>query len=71
MGTLPTLYGAFATVQGGEFFGPDGLGEMRGYPKQITSNKRSYDEAAAARLWTVSEELTGVHYTALESRVTA
>jgi hypothetical protein len=38
------------------------MGEMRGNPVKVGSNHRSRDEAAAARLWAVSEELTGEHY---------
>ncbi len=36
---------------------------QRGWPKKVQSNGRSHDEVDAARLWTVSEELTGVTYT--------
>jgi hypothetical protein len=36
--------------------------EMRGYPKKVGSNARSRDEAAAKRLWTVSEDMTHVNY---------
>ncbi|GIO69845.1 oxidoreductase [Paenibacillus sp. JTLBN-2024] len=62
MGVLPTLYAATApNVQGGDYFGPTRL-ELRGYPKKVDSNTRSHDEAAARRLWTVSEELTQVKY---------
>jgi NAD(P)-dependent dehydrogenase (short-subunit alcohol dehydrogenase family) len=65
-GALPTLYAAVDTVvNGGEYFGPDGLGGMRGYPKKIKSNDRSYDEAVAAKLWTESVKLTGEAYAAL------
>ena len=32
------------------------------YPKKVESNDKSHDEAVAARLWDVSEELTGVSY---------
>jgi len=39
---------------------------MRGYPVKEKSSDASYDEATARSLWLVSEELTGVHYTALE-----
>jgi hypothetical protein len=42
--------------------GPDGLFEQRGYPKIVTSNRRSHDEATAAALWERSEQLTGVTY---------
>ena len=49
-------------VQGGQYYGPDGLGEWRGDPKLTQSNQKSYDEAVQDRLWTVSEELTGVTF---------
>lgn len=62
MGALPTLYAATASaVRGGEYYGPRGL-QVWGYPTRVRSNHRSYDIAAAARLWAVSEELTGVRY---------
>ncbi len=60
MGALPTLFGATAPdVYGGDYFGPGGFMEMQGHPKRVKSNDRSYDEKVAARLWEVSEELTG------------
>jgi NAD(P)-dependent dehydrogenase (short-subunit alcohol dehydrogenase family) len=63
MGMLPTLYAATAPdVRGGDFFGPGGLGQMRGYPRKAGSSTRSHDEAVARRLWTVSEELIQVKY---------
>lgn len=63
MGALPTLYAiAAAEVRGGDFIGPDGLGEMRGYPRKVESNRRSHDPESARRLWEVSEQLTGVRY---------
>ena len=66
MGALPTLYAAgVAEVRGGDYVGPDGLGEMWGYPKKVESSARSRDPETAARLWEVSEELTGVRYAAL------
>ena len=69
-GALPTLYAATAgNVRGGEYFGPDGRGEMRGHhPKQVSFSRAAHDEAAAARLWAVSEELTGVTFEALTAR---
>jgi NAD(P)-dependent dehydrogenase (short-subunit alcohol dehydrogenase family) len=68
-GALPVLYAATAEdVHGGEYFGPDGPGEMRGrHPKQVQFSRAAHDEAAAARLWAVSEELTGVTFEALTS----
>jgi NAD(P)-dependent dehydrogenase (short-subunit alcohol dehydrogenase family) len=63
MGALPALYAATAPgVQGGDYYGPGGWQEMRGYPTKVQSSARSHDAAVAARLWAVSEELTGVRY---------
>ena len=62
-GALPQLYAATAPdVQGGFYIGPDGGGERRGHPTTVSPNKRALDTAAAARLWEISEELTGVSY---------
>jgi NAD(P)-dependent dehydrogenase (short-subunit alcohol dehydrogenase family) len=61
MGALPTLRAATdPAVQGGEYYGPDGLGEMRGHPKKVGSSAYSKRADVAAQLWTLSEELTGV-----------
>ena len=63
MGALPTLRAATdPSAKGGQYYGPDGLGEGRGHPKLVESSKKSHDEAVQARLWKVSEELTGVTY---------
>jgi NAD(P)-dependent dehydrogenase (short-subunit alcohol dehydrogenase family) len=59
MGALPTLYAAVVDLPSGTFVGPDGLFEGRGHPHIVTGAGRAYDEEAAARLWAVSEELTG------------
>jgi NAD(P)-dependent dehydrogenase (short-subunit alcohol dehydrogenase family) len=65
-GALPQLYAATAPeVNGGEYFGPSGLGEQRGYPKRVDSTSASKDPESAARLWTLSENLTGVSYSSL------
>ena len=63
MGALPTLRAATDPgVLGGQYFGPDGFAEMRGYPKVVASSGRSHDVDLQRRLWAVSEELTGVAY---------
>jgi hypothetical protein len=63
MGALPTLRAATdPDVVGGQFYGPRGLGEQRGYPKPVRSSAQSHDEELQHRLWQVSEELTGVYY---------
>jgi hypothetical protein len=62
-GALPALYAATSSeVHGGGFYGPNGFREMRGYPVEVRAEAQAYDESLAARLWDVSEELTGVHY---------
>ena len=66
MGALPTLYAATAPdIQGGDYIGPDGLGEQWGHPKKVRSNSRSHDPEAQRRLWEISEQLVGVRYDAL------
>ena len=63
MGALPTLRAATdPTVLGGQYYGPGGLGQTRGYPKIVGSSKKSHDADRQRRLWAVSEELTGVTY---------
>jgi NAD(P)-dependent dehydrogenase (short-subunit alcohol dehydrogenase family) len=62
-GALPELYAATVDgVQSGDYFGPHGLFEQKGFPERVQGNRRSRDEAVAVRLWSVSEELTGVTY---------
>lgn len=63
LGALATLRAATdPAVQGGQYYGPDGFKELRGYPTLVTSSPQSHDTALQARLWSVSEELTGVTY---------
>jgi hypothetical protein len=63
MGALPTLRAATdPQVLGGQYFGPSGFLEARGYPKLVRSSAQSHDRDIQRRLWTISEELTGVAY---------
>ncbi len=63
MGALPTLRAATDPgVLGGQYYGPDGFGEQRGYPKVVASSAKSHDVDVQRRLWAVSEDLTGVVY---------
>jgi NAD(P)-dependent dehydrogenase (short-subunit alcohol dehydrogenase family) len=60
-GALPTLCAAtFPNLYGASFIGPDGLLEMRGFPKAVRARSIAYDQELANNLWNVSEELTGV-----------
>ncbi|MFC7141689.1 oxidoreductase [Halosimplex aquaticum] len=62
-GTLPLVYAATAPeVDGGDYVGPGGLFGMRGHPEKQRSSDASYDREDAERLWTVSEDRTGVTY---------
>ncbi|CQD10002.1 short chain dehydrogenase [Mycobacterium europaeum] len=63
MGALPTLRAATDPgVLGGQYYGPDGFAETRGYPKLVGSSEKSHDVDMQRRLWAVSEKLTGVTY---------
>jgi NAD(P)-dependent dehydrogenase (short-subunit alcohol dehydrogenase family) len=63
MGALPTLRAATdSDVHGGQYYGPGGLAEQRGYPKAVHSSVESHDERLALKLWKASEELTGITY---------
>lgn len=62
-GALPTLRAATdPAVEGGQYYGPDGLGEQRGHPMLVQSSAQSHDAELQRRLWSVSEELTGVKF---------
>ncbi|WP_111510805.1 oxidoreductase [Mycobacterium kyogaense] len=63
MGALPTLRAATdPTVAGGQYIGPGGLGQQRGWPELVQSSAASRDTAAQRRLWEVSQKLTDVYY---------
>ena len=61
-GALPVLLAATADLPGASFTGPEHLMHMRGGAEVIKRSARARDAALAARLWTVSEELTGVRF---------
>ncbi len=61
-GALPSLYAATAEdVASLEYFGPTWF-DMIGAPKRAKTTKTAKDADTARRLWTVSQELTGVRY---------
>jgi NAD(P)-dependent dehydrogenase (short-subunit alcohol dehydrogenase family) len=63
MGALPTLRAATdPAALGGQYYGPGGFAQTRGYPKIVASSRKSHDVDRQRRLWAVSEELTGVVY---------
>ena len=66
-GAFPTLFAATAPeAEGGHFYGPGGFQEFFGPPVEVRAAPQGLDEAVARQLWTVSEQLTGVRYEALD-----
>jgi NAD(P)-dependent dehydrogenase (short-subunit alcohol dehydrogenase family) len=62
-GALPQLYAAtMPDVPDGGYFGPGGPFELRGAPRPVGMAGPARDESSAQRLWTLSEDLTGVTY---------
>lgn len=63
MGVLPALYAATEPdVEGGDYIGPGGIGEMRGHPAKVGAKATARDTEAAKRLWDLSVEQTGVSF---------
>jgi NAD(P)-dependent dehydrogenase (short-subunit alcohol dehydrogenase family) len=70
MGALPTLRAATDPgAQGGDYFGPRGFYEMRGYPVKVNTTSAARNELDARRLWEVSERMTGVSFDSLKTNV--
>jgi NAD(P)-dependent dehydrogenase (short-subunit alcohol dehydrogenase family) len=67
-GALPTLFAASQDIPGNSYVGPDRFMEQRGHPKLVGRSGAAKDAAVAARLWTLSEELTGVSFGLAETR---
>ena len=61
-GALPILYAATAADAKAGYFGPLGMGGLRGSPGPATAPAYALDEAAQDRLWRESEELSGVRW---------
>ena len=63
-GAIPQIHAATAhDVVGNDYYGPDGPGEQRGKgTKRVPRTAAAANATDAKRLWTISEELTGVSY---------
>ena len=59
-GALPTLYAATADVGGNAYVGPGNAAQTKGAPKLVGRSDAAQNTGDAARLWTLSETLTGV-----------
>ena len=64
-GALPQLYAATDPhAEKAGYYGPTGLFELKGPPGKSSMSSKARDMGVAARLWEVSERLTGVTYPA-------
>jgi NAD(P)-dependent dehydrogenase (short-subunit alcohol dehydrogenase family) len=71
-GALPTIYAAVAAEgQAGGYYGPDGIGEMKGSPTAAPIPNSAKDVVVAKRLWVEAERLTGVSFGSLSGSLTA
>ena len=62
-GALPTLFAATSPqAKGGGYCGPNGFSELRGPPAPARIMPQALDRATAEKLWTVSQQLTGVSF---------
>jgi NAD(P)-dependent dehydrogenase (short-subunit alcohol dehydrogenase family) len=62
-GARPILFAATSPeAKPGAYYGPGGISELRGAPARALIMPQARDEAAAARLWKVSEQLTGTSF---------
>jgi NAD(P)-dependent dehydrogenase (short-subunit alcohol dehydrogenase family) len=62
-GALPQLFAAASPdAKGGGYYGPDGFAGLKGWPAPAPIAPRARNIKAAARLWDLSERLTGVAF---------
>lgn len=61
-GSRPTFHAVTAELAPNSYIGPTGFQGLRGAPGENPRSKQARDADAAARLWTVSEERTGVTF---------
>lgn len=63
MGALPILRACVEpNITGGEYFGPGGFAEMKGFPIQVKPMKKATDKNNIQKLWEFSEKATIVNY---------
>jgi NAD(P)-dependent dehydrogenase (short-subunit alcohol dehydrogenase family) len=62
-GSRPILFAAASPrAEPGAYYGPGGLGELRGAPARALIMPQARNATAAAKLWDVSEQLTGMSF---------
>ena len=60
MGAWPTLHAATGRITPGGYYGPVGLGEMRGPSVEAPRSEQATDPELSERLWDLSVAMTGV-----------
>lgn len=62
-GSLPTIVAATkADAQQGDYYGPDGPGEMGGFPALAVIDDAALDDKVENRLWSKAQEDTGITF---------
>lgn len=62
-GALPTIFAATSPeAVSGQYYGPDGLNGIWGYPTSATVSPWAKDMNTAKRLWETSKQLTNVRF---------
>lgn len=60
-GALPQLFAATSKeAKSGGYYGPDRLGETRGYPQPARIPSQALDRVAGKQLWEISKRMTGL-----------
>tara|TARA_B100001115_G_C15815586_1_gene404856 strand:+ start:493 stop:1380 length:888 start_codon:yes stop_codon:yes gene_type:complete len=59
-GAFSALYAATEPIEGGSYIGPDGEGEMTGYPAPAFISEYAQDPELGTQLWGYTEQETGV-----------
>lgn len=62
-GALPTLYAATSpNARGGSYYGPNKMGETRGYPSLAKVPVQAMDATVSLKLWELSQKLAKVEF---------
>ena len=59
-GAWPTLYAATEPIEPGNYYGPNGYGEVNGYPALANISAYASNEAIGKKFWEYTEKETGV-----------
>lgn len=66
-GAYPSVFAATSPqAEPGQYYGPHGFQELWGMPAEANIRRLARNQEVAHRLWSVSEDLTGVRYADLE-----